>query len=96
LFLNSLLRLISFLWEHLSGEVNITRFVTRTDGFVPVKDVLDCRQLHNMRVTFKELVNIVRSNDKQRFELKEEESAPLMELLSIDSRNGNSHSLGQL
>jgi RNA:NAD 2'-phosphotransferase (TPT1/KptA family) len=51
---------------------------TRSDGYVPVREV------------------IVSTNDKQRFEIEEEESPPLWDLLSIDSRNGYSHSQSQL
>ena len=76
--------------------MHITRLVTRADGLVHVKDILGNRQFQKMDVSFNELEHIVRSNDKQRFEMVKEESSLLIELLSIDSRNGYSHSLCQL
>jgi RNA:NAD 2'-phosphotransferase (TPT1/KptA family) len=69
---------------------------TRSDGYVPVREVLDSDTMRRHLLTFGELQKIVSTNDKQRFEIEEEESPPLWDLLSIDSRNGYSHSQSQL
>jgi RNA:NAD 2'-phosphotransferase (TPT1/KptA family) len=69
---------------------------TRSDGYVAVQAVLDSGTMRKHRLTFGELQKIVSTNDKQRYQMEEEESPPLWDLLSIDSRNGYSHSQSQL
>jgi hypothetical protein len=62
-------RALSWLLRH-SG------MTTRSDGYVPVRAVLDSDTMRKHRVTFRELQQIVSTNDKQRFEMEEEESPP--------------------
>jgi RNA:NAD 2'-phosphotransferase (TPT1/KptA family) len=77
---------LSWLLRHKPG------FVVRSDGYVPVEDVLPRLHLH---VKLAELRVIVDTNDKQRFEMDEEESPPLIDSLSMDSRSGYSHTKSQ-
>jgi RNA:NAD 2'-phosphotransferase (TPT1/KptA family) len=68
----------------------------RSDGYVPVLQVLSTPTMHQKRVTLADLEHLVATNDKQRYQMEEEESPPLMDLLSFDLRNGYSHSQSQL
>jgi RNA:NAD 2'-phosphotransferase (TPT1/KptA family) len=68
----------------------------RSDGYMPVLEVLSTPTMHRKRVTLEDLEYLVAKNDKQRYQMEEEESPPLMDLLSFDLRNGYSHSQSQL
>jgi RNA:NAD 2'-phosphotransferase (TPT1/KptA family) len=80
----------------LSWLLRHSEMPTRSDGYVPVQEVLDSVTMRRHRLTVRDLQKIVSTNDKQRFEMEEEESPPLWDLLSIDSRNGYSHSQSEL
>jgi RNA:NAD 2'-phosphotransferase (TPT1/KptA family) len=70
----------------------------RSDGYVPVLQVLATPTMHRKGVTFADLQRVVATNEKQRYQMEEEESPPppLMDLLSIDLRSGYSLSQSQL
>jgi RNA:NAD 2'-phosphotransferase (TPT1/KptA family) len=70
--------------------------VQRSDGYVPVSNVLAAGKMHMLGVTLAELKHIVQYNDKHRFQMEEEDSAPFMDSLSLNSRSGYSNSQSQL
>lgn len=59
---------MSFILRHGAEKLGLN---IEESGFVNVKELLECAEMQKNKVTFEELLMVVKQNDKKRFEMKQ-------------------------
>eukprot|EP00931_Biecheleriopsis_adriatica_P115401 TRINITY_DN9119_c0_g1_i1.p1 TRINITY_DN9119_c0_g1~~TRINITY_DN9119_c0_g1_i1.p1 ORF type:complete len:261 (+),score=57.88 TRINITY_DN9119_c0_g1_i1:35-817(+) len=74
---------LSGLLRHTGARKGLTM---KADGFVPVHEILECKDLRKLHATLQDVQTAVFSNDKQRFDLRQQPEG----CLEIRAKQGHS------
>jgi len=59
---------MSYILWHGAEKMGLT---IESSGYINVQEFLDCHEMKKNKVTFEEVLLVVKNNDKQRFEMKQ-------------------------